>query len=139
MTVYYRVTSTTHIAKVPMKKLLSHYGCESKGNKKDMSYLKSDQEEADTKIVLHALDATASGATEIRIHSPDTDVFILCLRRYPDICQNTVFVTGKGQNYREINLQPIIRHPRKPRASTGRETGRFNGEGDGKESGSEKN
>ena len=46
------------------------YGCESKGNKKDMSYLKSDQEEADTKIVLHALDATASGATEIRIHSP---------------------------------------------------------------------
>ena len=136
--VYYRVTSTTHIAKVPMKKLLSHaktkselteylaertiehaerngtravvvYGCESKGNKKDMSYLKSDQEEADTKIVLHALDATASGATEIRIHSPDTDVFILCLRRYPDLCQNTVFVTSKGQNYREINLQPIIR------------------------------
>ena len=40
---------------------------------------------------------------------PDTDVFILCLRRYPDLCQNTVFVTGKGQNYREINLQPIIR------------------------------
>ena len=74
-----------------------------------MSYLKSDQEEADTKIVLHALDATASGATETRIHSPDTHVFILCLRRYPDLCQNTVFVTGKGQNYREINLQPIIR------------------------------
>ena len=68
----------------------------------------SDQEEADTKIVRHALDATASGATEIRIHSQDTDVFILCLRRYPDLCQNTVFVTGKGQNYREINLQPII-------------------------------
>ena len=86
------------------------YGCESKGNKKDMSYLKSDQEEADTKIVLHALDAIQpGGATEIRIHSPDTDVFILCLRRFPDLCQNTVFVTGKGQKYREINLQPIIR------------------------------
>ena len=85
------------------------YGCESKGNKKNMSYLKSDQEEADTKIVLHALDATASGATKIRTHSSDTDVFILCLRRYLDLCQNTVFVTGKGQNYREINLQPIIR------------------------------
>ena len=99
--VYYRVTSTTHIAKVSAKKLLSHektkselteylaertikhaerngtrvvvvYGCESKGNKKDMSYFKSDQEEADTKIVMHALDATASGATEIRIHSPDS-------------------------------------------------------------------
>ena len=73
-----------------------------------MSYFKSDQEEADTKIVLYALDATAIGATEIRIHSPDTDVFILCQRRYPDLCQNTVFVTGKGRNYHEINLQPII-------------------------------
>ena len=135
--VYYRITSSTHIAKVTMKKLLSHantknelaeyfaqktlehaeqngtrvvvaYGCECKGNKKDMSYLKSDQEEADTKIVLHALDATTNGATEIRIHSPDTDVFILSLRRYPDLCQNTVFVTGKGQNHRVIKLQPIV-------------------------------
>ena len=33
--------------------------------------------EADTKILLHAVDAAAHGATEITIHSPDTDVFIL--------------------------------------------------------------
>jgi len=47
------------------------------------------------KHVVHALDATANGATEIKIHSPDTDVFILALRCYPDLCQlNTVFVTG---------------------------------------------
>ena len=31
------------------------YGCECKRTKKDMSYLKSDQEEADMKIVLHDL------------------------------------------------------------------------------------
>ena len=97
--IYYRITPSTLITKVTMKKLLSHtstkdelakylaeqtieyaerngaravvaYGCECKGTKRDMSYLKSDQEEADTKIVLHALDATANGATEIRIHSP---------------------------------------------------------------------
>ena len=61
-------------------------GCASKGTKRNMSYLRSDQEEADTKIVLHALDATANGATETRIHSSDTDVFILALRRYPDLC-----------------------------------------------------
>ena len=73
-----------------------------------MSYLKSDQEEADTKIVLHALDATANAATEIRIHSPDTDVFILALRCYPDHCQNMVFVTGKGEAYHTIKLQPIV-------------------------------
>ena len=136
--IYYRITPSTLITKVTMKKLLSHnrtkdelakylaeqtleyaekngaravvaYGCECKGTKRDMSYLKSDQEEADTKIVLHALDATANGATEIRIHSPDTNVFVLALRRYPDLCQNTVFVTGKGDTYRTIKLQPIVR------------------------------
>ena len=33
--------------------------------------------EVDTKILLHAVDPAAHGATEITIHSPDTDVFIL--------------------------------------------------------------
>ncbi|KAL9978624.1 hypothetical protein ACROYT_G016161 [Oculina patagonica] len=99
--VYYRMTPSRHIAKFTMKKLLSHaytknelaeyfaqktvehaeqngtwivvaYGCECKGSKKDMSCLKSDQEEADTK-------------------------------------NNTVFVTGEGENHREIKLQPIVR------------------------------
>lgn len=136
--IHYRITSSTLITKILMKKLLSHantkkdlaeyltkrvleqaarsghrlvvaWGCECKGTHKDMSYLKSNHEEADTKIILHALDATINGATEIRIHSPDTDVFILALRRYPELCQKTVFVTGKGQNHREILLQPIVR------------------------------
>lgn len=136
--IYYRITPSTLIAKVTMKKLLSHtntknelakylaeetiqyaerngarvvvaYGCECKGTERDMSYLNSNQEEADTKILLHALDATANGATEIQIHSPDTDVFILSLRRFPDLCHNTVFVTGKGQNHRTIKLKPIVR------------------------------
>lgn len=135
--VYYRITSSTQIAKITMKKLLSHvktkkeltkylaektiehaqrngtrvvvaYGCDCIGSKKDMTYLKSDQEEADTKIILHALDASANGATEIRIYSPDTDVFVLSLRRFPDLCPNTTFITGKGQRHREIKLQPIV-------------------------------
>ena len=38
-----------------------------------MNHLPSDQEEADNKMVLHALDATANGAMELYIHSPDTD------------------------------------------------------------------
>lgn len=88
--VYYRITSSTYIAKLTMKKLLSHvktkkelteylaektiehakrngtqvvvaYGCECIGSKKDMTYLKSDQEEADTKILLHALDVLQTG------------------------------------------------------------------------------
>ena len=36
-------------------------------------------------------------------------MFILALRRYPNLCQNTVFVTGKGDTYRTIKSQPIVR------------------------------
>ena len=75
---------------------------------KEMSYLESDQEEADTKLLLHAIDATTSGATSIEIVSPDTDVFVLALRRYPELCENTVFVTGRGQRHRKIPLSPIV-------------------------------
>ena len=105
--VYYRITASTHIAKVPMKRLLLHtktkmeltdylaqktmeYGerngrdvvvawsSQCKGTNRDMSYLQSNQEEADTKIILHAIDATANGATELRIHSADRCFYSLC-------------------------------------------------------------
>ena len=76
---------------------------------KDMSYLTVHHEKADTQLLLHAVDATASGATSIDIISPDTDVFVLALRRYPDLCEDTTFVTGKGQRYRRIPLGPIVR------------------------------
>ena len=82
---------------------------ECKGTEEDFSHLQSNQEEADTKIILHAVDATARGATELRIHFPDTDVFILALRRYSCLCKNTSFVIGTGRNHREIKLQPIVR------------------------------
>ena len=133
----YRITDATNIAKVPMKRLLSHtntkmelasylslkitnsaqtngrrvvaaWESQCKATYKDMSYLVSNQEEADTKLLLHALDATASGATSIRIHSPDTDVFVLALRRYPELCEDTAFVTGVGQRHRVIHLRPIV-------------------------------
>lgn len=133
----YHISDTTNIASLSMKKLLSHSktkheltiylgeklltaaaenrrnvvvasGSHCQGTHRDMSYLDSNQEEADTKLLLHALDATASGATTLQIHSPDTDVFVLALRRYPDLCQDTSFVTGTGQNHRVIPLRPIV-------------------------------
>ena len=73
-----------------------------------MAYLESSQEEADTQLLLHAIDATTSGATSIDIISPDTDVFVLALRRFPELCQNTSFVTGRGQRHRNILLSPIV-------------------------------
>ena len=106
--VYYRITDFTHIAKVTRKRLLSHkrtkmelteyisakviqtsecrgksvvvaWGNNCQATHRDVTHLRSSQEEADTKMILVA----SHGATEINIHSPDTDVFILSLRRYP--------------------------------------------------------
>ena len=76
---------------------------------RDMAYLDSNQEEANTKLLLHAIDVTTSGATSIEIVSPDTDVFVLALRCYPELCENTSFVTGRGQRNRKIPLSPIVR------------------------------
>ncbi|CAH3043013.1 unnamed protein product [Porites lobata] len=134
----YKITDTTQISKVPMKRLLAHvstkdeltqylasktlekgrqnglhvvvaWSSKCRATHKDMAYLDSDQEEADTKILLHAVDATASGAKSIKIFSPDTDVFVLALRRYPELCADTSFVTGRGQRHRNIQLRPIVR------------------------------
>lgn len=134
--IYYRVTNTTHIANVSMKKLLRHtktkaelatlfakevmergktesrnvvvaWGTACEATHKEMSQLQSDHEEADTKMILHAIDASADGATELTIHSPDTDVLVLAIRRYTDLCSNSSFVTGKGTNHRRIKLGPI--------------------------------
>ena len=58
--------------------------------------------------ILHAVDATSDGAVEIQVHSPDTDVFVLASRRYPDLCDNVSFVTRKGRNRRDIKLLPIV-------------------------------
>ena len=75
-----------------------------KGTHRDMQYLDSNQEEADTKLLLHAVDATVSGPTRIDIVSPDTDVFVLAMRRHADLCEDTRFVTGRGQRHRKIPL-----------------------------------
>ena len=42
-------------------------GSQYKATHKDMSFLHSNQEEADIKLLLHALDATVSGATRIYV------------------------------------------------------------------------
>ena len=50
--------------------------------------LRSEQEEADTRMLLHALDATQRGTTSISIQSPDTDVLVLTLWVYKSDCWN---------------------------------------------------
>ena len=128
--VYYHITDSTQIAKANMKRLLSHsntkmeltvylvqksveyavqnggrfvvsWACQCEAAHQRTEYLQSNQEEADTKLLLHALDASANGATILTIHSLDTDVFVLSLRCYPKLCQNTYFVTGTGQRHKD--------------------------------------
>ena len=131
----YRITDSTNISKVTMEKLLAHvdtkmelssylarktieqgqsrgkrviaWSNQCQASRQEMSHLSSDQEEADTKLILHALDATNAGATNLQIHSPDTDVLVRALRRYPQLCENTVFVTGAAQRRRMIPLKLI--------------------------------
>ena len=134
---YYHITDTTHIAKVPVKRLLSHtktkmelaiclgkkikeyahrsgkqlvvaWGSVCKATHKDEGHLQSNQEEAVTKMILHAPDTIANGATQLQIYSPDTDVLVLAVRRYPELCENTLFVTGRGQHHRIIELKPTV-------------------------------
>ena len=90
------------------RQLVVAWGSERQATHKDKGHLRSNQEEADTKMILHALNATAYGATQQQIHSPDTDVFVLALTRYPKLCKNPLFVTGRGQHHRIIELKPIV-------------------------------
>ena len=85
------------------------WGTECEATHRDVRHLRSTQEEADTKIILHALDASAQGATQLFIYSPDTDALVLALRRYPDLCSNFCFVTGTGSSRRVINLKSDIK------------------------------
>lgn len=89
--------------------LLSHGECECAATHQFMQrteHRQSEQEGVDTKVILHTFDATANSATELNIYSPDTDVFI---RRYPDLCQNTIFVTAATeQRHRRIDLKSIF-------------------------------
>ena len=79
-----------------------------KAKHKNVGHLQCNHEEADTKIILHAVDATDDDVTEISIHSPDTDVLVVAIRRYPEMCPDTSFVTGSGTRRRTIKLKPII-------------------------------
>ena len=70
-------------------------------------HLASNQEEADTKLILHATDAYRIGVSKIDIHSADTDVLVLCLGHFERLPDDTRFVTGSKQRRRKINLSAI--------------------------------
>ena len=58
----------------------------------DTSSMVSKPEEVHTKSILHTNFASSKGAMSLYIVSPDTDVLILVIKRYPFLCAKTMFV-----------------------------------------------
>lgn len=62
----------------------------------------SNQEEADTRLVLHTCAVANTGAKVIVVCSPDTDVLLLLLYYWPKINTEVYFLTGKGGKYTTV-------------------------------------
>ena len=82
------------------RQLVVARGKECEAAHKDIGHLQSDLEEDDTKIILHALDATADGVADLTIHSPDTDVLVLAIRLNSEMCLNTSLIDKVTANRR---------------------------------------
>jgi hypothetical protein len=97
------------MSKESEKAFVTTFCGDCKSNRFSVDHLKSSQEEADTRMLLHALDASQRGAKTICIQSPDTDVLVLALWCYKDLCAETSMLvgTGSGAQRRLIPLGPI--------------------------------
>ena len=71
-----------------------------------MSPLRSNHEEADTRLILHAKHATATHNNVI-IKSPDKDVLILSIAMQQRIENEMFFLTGTGNRCRCIPVSTI--------------------------------
>ena len=81
-------------------------GAASNGPRID--HLQSNQEEADTLLILHANEAFAPGSRLASVHivSPDTDVFVLALQKLHLMGNNVPMLVGTGSKRRLVKLQP---------------------------------
>ena len=130
----YQVSDTTQI-KVPMRKFLSSSKTKDRLTvylaNKTLAHFKSGQqsfvvstkngvqshlieaqnltsnhEETDAMLILHALYAANLGNT-VHILSPDTDVFVLAVRRQPQLGDGVCMIVGTGDKRRVVALKPI--------------------------------
>ncbi len=79
-----------------------------------MPELCSDQEEADTRMLLHsayaALKESPLVESTIIIRSPDSDVFTICVSHASKVNGKLLFFTGKGDLQRTIDITNIAEH-----------------------------
>ena len=72
-----------------------------------MAALQSNQEEADTRMLFHMKFEVETGNMELVVHTPDTDVLVLCLGHSSDIGGTIYFHTGVGEKERTISIPEI--------------------------------
>ena len=89
----------------------------------EVEELKCSQEEADTRLLLHAKFARKS-TNSVVIQSPDTDVLILCIGKFSDLDCCLWFETGTGNSRRILDVGAIHSylseiHPSAPLALIG--------------------
>ena len=93
------------------KEIYTSYGESvlSAPKKEDMGFLEPcTHEEADTRLMVHALHATSSGHRKIMIRSNDTDVVVLAISVASALQADEVWVTfGSGKNVQNIPVHVI--------------------------------
>jgi hypothetical protein len=70
-----------------------------------LDHLSSNQEEADTKVILHTLDALEKHDSKIHLRSPsaDTDILVLCIALIQNP-ERVYYDYGVGKNRKSISL-----------------------------------
>ena len=88
---------------------------------RDVEHLKSNQEEADTKVILHCLDAlmTPESTVVLRSHSGDTDIMVLAVTLIRNSCERLFIDYGCGKNRRAVQLSNITMSEREKDALLG--------------------
>ena len=76
-------------------------------SREDFEGLASNHEEADTRIILHARDATVKGYSQVNVLCRDTDVLVLLLAHRENLCQNIWMFSGTSRRTCYIPVHKI--------------------------------
>ena len=77
--------------------------------KEEIYLLRSSQEETDTRVILYAAYGCSEGYANIRVKSPDSDIFFIMLHHAASIQSVLFFDTGTGNNKRLIDVSKIAK------------------------------
>lgn len=88
-------------------------GTEARSNHADLSeeLQEHSHEETDTLIILHSVDVSRKSTSHLDVYLPDTDVFLLLISWYPNLCDRTRFITGKRSSQHIIDIKTAFDAP----------------------------